>query len=280
LAELGAIWAGRRGIEMRTVSPIVPPAVAPAATPVDDLASSTVGDIARRSPASIRVFQRHRIDFCCGGKKTVTAAATSAGVEPASLLRELRTAISSPKTGEAWLCALPDSPSELSKAIVGRYHVALRGELPRLAAMADRVVEAHGKAMPQTLPPIAREVRALSEELRSHMREEEEILFPAIARLEAATAAQPASPADLETLLAAREHEHAVAGERLAVLRRLTQGFQPPEWACNTFRALYHGLAELERELHEHIHLENNVLFPRALAQAATGREVVMAERR
>lgn len=241
--------------------------------PPDDLGAARVADLARDFPATIRVFQRHQIDFCCGGKRSVADAAARARVELPTLVDEIRGALASEGGGDAaWLCSLPESLADLGKLIVGRYHVALRADLPRLVAMADRVEKVHGAELPHILPPLAATVRDLAAELDSHMREEEDGLFPAIERLErAAREGLPPQSTDLEALVSAREDEHTAAGEHLATLRRLSDDFAPPEWACNTFRGLYHGLAQLERELHEHIHLENNVLFPRALSLA--GRE-------
>lgn len=238
------------------------------ATPLPaDLADAQVAQLAREQPGTIRVFQRHRIDFCCGGKRRVAEAAERAGVDSARLVAELALAMGE-RAGDG-LDRLPETCADLGKWIVGRYHVALRGELPRLVRMADRVETVHGAEMPQILPPLAAHVRELAAELAHHMREEEESLFPAIERVERAVAGDaPVAEADLAALVAAREDEHAAAGEHLRALRELSADFTPPEWACNTFRGLYHGLAELERELHEHIHLENNVLFPRALALA------------
>lgn len=238
------------------------------ATPLPaDLADAQVAQLAREQPGTIRVFQRHRIDFCCGGKKRVAEAAERAGVDSGRLVAELALAMGE-RAGDG-LDRLPETCADLGKWIVGRYHVALRGELPRLVQMADRVETVHGAEMPQILPPLAAHVRELAAELAHHMREEEESLFPAIERVERAVAGDAAvAAADLAALVAAREDEHAAAGEHLRALRELAADFTPPEWACNTFRGLYHGLAELERELHEHIHVENNVLFPRALALA------------
>lgn len=232
-----------------------------------DLATAQVAQLARQHPGTIRVFQRHRIDFCCGGKRRVTEAAERAGLDAARLVTELTLAMGD--AAGSGLEHLPDSPGDLGKWIVSRYHVALRGELPRLVQMADRVETVHGAEMPEILPPLAAHVRALAAELFDHMREEEEALFPAIERVErAAEGGEAAAEGDLAALVAAREDEHEAAGEHLRALRELAADFTPPEWACNTFRGLYHGLGELERELHEHIHVENNVLFPRALALA------------
>lgn len=233
-----------------------------------DLAAAKVGELARDYPASIRVFQRHGIDFCCGGKRTVAEAAQRAGADAGGLLADLRQTFTE-ASGAVGAWDVPDSPADLAKLIVGRYHVALRSELPRLVAMANRVEQVHGAEMPQVLPALAAHVRALAAELDAHMLEEEDVLFPAIERMErAARRGEPIAPRDLAGVVEAREEEHTAAGERLAALRALSNAFTPPDWACNTFRGLYYGLAELERELHEHIHLENNVLFPRAMTLA------------
>ncbi len=246
------------------------PGTATAVHPEEDLAPARVADLARDYPGTIRVFQRYRIDFCCGGKRSVAEAAERAQVALPQLLADLRGALDrndSPLSAAA--TTLPDSLGDLGHMIVGRYHVALRMELPRLVAMADRVEKVHGAEMPDVLPALATTVRSLAAELMHHMAEEEDDLFPAIRRLERAARRGESGPAeDLAQVVAAREDEHTAAGEHLATLRKLSNDFVPPDWACNTFRGLYHGLAQLETELHEHIHLENNILFPRALALA------------
>ncbi len=253
-----------------------------------DLTLARVADLARLRPGTIRVFQRHAIDFCCGGGKSLAEAASRAGVALAPLVDEIRESIvasdgadrstSSDRPG-SWLGALPDSLADLAKLIVGRYHVALRGELPRLVKMADRVEAVHGAAMPEVLPRLTATIRALEGALVAHMREEEASVFPAIERLELAVARCEAPGSEgLAVAIAECEREHVLVGEGLREIRALTSGHVPPEWACNTFRGLYHGLAELEREVHEHVHLENNVLFPLTLQLAATGRGGARAE--
>jgi regulator of cell morphogenesis and NO signaling len=124
----------------------------------------------------------------------------------------------------------------------------------------DAVVKAHGDAHPRIVHPLARTLAGLSAELEQHMRKEEMILFPFVERGGPAPFGSVANP------IRVMEHEHDSAGQALAEMRRVTDGFTLPEGACNTFRALYAGLEELERDLHMHIHLENNILFPKALA--------------
>jgi regulator of cell morphogenesis and NO signaling len=152
--------------------------------------------------------------------------------------------------------------------ILARYHRPLQEELPRLAAMAQKVARAHGANFPEMIPPLQQRLSELADDLETHMMKEERVLFPYIAALEAAAIegrSLPRSPfGTVANPIAAMEADHDEAGRLLAEMNRLTGGYQLPEGACNTFRALFHGLAELEREMHLHVHLENNVLFPRA----------------
>lgn len=226
---------------------------------------SLVGEIAAAQPASIRVFQKYGIDFCCGGKRQLSDVCDERQIA----YDEIAAAIASaelPRDDRDWT----DAPlSALVDHIVHRYHDTLRQELPRLTAMADKVNTVHGAKMPETFPRLNRVFEELAEELTSHMAKEEMILFPAVQELEAAQdeGRRPQTRFPLGALrmpMSVMEQEHEHAGNLLATLRELTSGYETPEWACNTFRGLYAGLEELERDLHVHIHLENNILFPRA----------------
>ena len=224
-----------------------------------------VAEIATGNPATIRIFQRFGIDFCCGGKRPLREVCA----EKHMTFGELRTALED--AGSAGAADLPpaDAPlPELIRFILDEYHADLRGELPRLGQMAAKVLDVHGEKHPEVVPMLAATFRELRQELEDHMMKEERVLFPYVVRLEALAASDqglPASPfGSIQAPIGMMEHEHDVAGRLLARMRELTGGYIPPADACNTFRGLYHGLAELERDLHEHIHLENNVLFPRA----------------
>ncbi len=213
---------------------------------------SRVADLARERPETIRVFQRHGIDFCCGGKRSIAEACERHGVDAAKLEEDLRAAtVGEAPAGARW----DERPAaELVGHILGRFHAGLRDELARLEAMALRARERHGA----TYPPLV-EIAGVTGELRREMCEhldlEERELFPAILSGRPIGGASPFGRA---------EREHELVGTLLARLRALTGGYQPPAEACNTWRGLYHGLAELERDTHEHVHLENNVLFARA----------------
>lgn len=223
-----------------------------------------IADIASQNPATIRVFQRFGIDFCCGGKRPVGEACSEKQVTFGELQRELETA------GEPSATEIPAADAklgELIRFIVERYHADLRTELPRLSRMAAKVLDAHGSRHPE-LADLVLTFGGLREELESHMVKEERVLFPYVEKLEAlATDGQRLSGSpfgSIQAPIGMMEHEHDIAARALARLREITNAHTPPEDACNTFRGLYHGLAELEKALHEHIHLENNVVFPRA----------------
>jgi regulator of cell morphogenesis and NO signaling len=150
--------------------------------------------------------------------------------------------------------------------IVHSYHDALRDELPRLEATATKVAGVHGAKEP-VLAKIQDIIGELSADLRDHMQKEERVLFPAIRAIDSDP---PHQGGWIAAPIEVMEREHDRAGELLAELRRLSGGYRMPDWGCNTFRALYRGLEELEAAMHVHVHLENNVLFPRALRQTQT----------
>lgn len=224
-----------------------------------------VAEIAAGNPATIRIFQRFGIDFCCGGKRPLHEVCA----EKQMTFGELRTALEAADATGATGIPAADAPlAELVRFIVAEYHADLRVELPRLDQMAAKVLDAHGAKHPEMLSALVSTFRGLRQELEEHMMKEERVLFPYVERLEALAASGQglqASPfGSIEAPIGMMEHEHESAARALARLRELTGGYVAPADACNTFRGLYHGLAELEKDLHEHIHLENNVLFPQA----------------
>ena len=221
--------------------------------------TTTVAEIAAALPASVRVFQRHGIDFCCGGRKPLAAVCDEHGLSFSEIAADIEASTAMRTGGDR------DWSREELGVIIGHivvtYHQPLREELPRLEAMARKVADVHAGKAPHLIRVHAI-VAQLAAELAAHMRKEEIVLFPAIDALEVG-ALQSTNP--ISAPIAMMEHEHDDAGELLAELRKLTDGYEPPRWGCATMRALYHGLAELEAAMHVHVHLENNVLFPRAL---------------
>lgn len=229
---------------------------------------STVGEIAARLPATVRVFEKYGIDFCCGGKLPLADACRKRGLDPAAVLGELEGAASSPAADATdWQTA---ELGALMDHIVTTHHAYMKTELPRLEAMLAKVVQAHGAHHGEVLHSLSDIYAAMKEELDGHLMKEERVLFPLIAVLEMArtrgTAAPPSHCGSVRNPLRVMLMEHDSAGDALARMRALTGDYTPPADACNTFRALYHGLAEMEADLHRHIHLENNILFPRAVA--------------
>jgi len=228
---------------------------------------TTIAEIASAMPRAIPVFQKHGIDFCCGGRRALAEVCSEKGVGFETIVGEIETAgLKPPGTDTDWanepLGALVDH-------ILVRYHATLKEELPRLLALAEKVATVHGANHPDTLPALRDTFRSLKDELDSHLEKEEHVLFPYVRELEtAARGLRPAMSIPLglaSGAIGVMEREHEVAGLALKTIHRLTDGFRPPDDGCGSFRALYAGLEIFEADLHSHIHLENNILFPRAL---------------
>jgi len=217
-------------------------------------AETSIGSVAAEHPLATRVFARHGIDFCCGGGLPLSDACAARGVELDLVLAEIDCEIATSASDEVrW----DDEPlADLIEHIVHDFHEPLREELPRLAGMAKKVYAVHREKDPERLGEILEKIQGLRTELEAHMMKEEQVLFPMILAGRGPMAIGPVS---------VMEAEHAHAGDMLSRLRQLTDQYLPPEDACNTWRALWAGLEDLEHQLHVHIHLENNILFPRAL---------------
>jgi regulator of cell morphogenesis and NO signaling len=213
---------------------------------------SSLASLAASRAGASRVFHRHGLDFCCRGRLSLAEACAKSALDTQAILDEI--ASEEPRTAgfERWdekpLPALIDH-------ILTRYHEGHRREVPRLLAMAEKVEEVHADhpAVPRGL---AAHLRRMSQELEDHMGKEEVVLFPMIRSGRGSFAMGPVQVMELEHL------DHAANLERM---RQLANDCTPPPDACATWKALYLGLAELEREIMEHIHLENHALFPRAL---------------
>jgi regulator of cell morphogenesis and NO signaling len=229
----------------------------PAATEPFDRATR-VADLARARPETIRVFQRHGVDFCCGGKRSLADACAAHGLDYGRFAADLAAALAAPPDDPAPAWGEAPTP-QLVGHLLARYHAGLREELARLEAMAARANERHGAEHPE-LVRVAGSVARLRRAMVDHLTLEEREIFPALLAERFDEVARQVQTA---------EADHDEVGRLLADLRQATGGFEPPDWACNTWRGLYAGLAELERETHVHVHLENNVLFPRAAALAA-----------
>lgn len=221
----------------------------------------TVAEIVTERPARARVFEKHGIDYCCGGKLPLADACGRRGVDVDRVLADLHAADCQPPSADLDWTA--ESLSRLVNHIVQTHHVYLRNELPRLTQMVEKVQSVHADRHPE-LNECRTVFRGLRAELESHMMKEEQILFPMIVALENGRASATSHCGTINNPIRQMEHEHDDAGAALERLRTLTGGYAPPTDACNTYRAMLDGLAELEADLHQHIHKENNILFPRA----------------
>lgn len=223
---------------------------------------TTVGEIVRAAPARSRIFESLGIDYCCGGKKSLAEACRAKNLDPATMIAMLAALDGGPEA----TTANPDAMTlaELCDHIEFVHHGYLREELPRLDFMTRKVAAVHGDHEPRLLE-VRRVFEAFNAEMTAHTQEEETVVFPAIRHLESANGDKAAAVATLNAAFAKLEAEHENAGAALVQFRTLTDSYTPPEWACNTFRALYDGLDKLEKHTHQHVHQENNVLFPRAV---------------
>jgi len=221
---------------------------------------STVGDIVAGCPALASVFENIGIDYCCGGKKTLGDACRDKGLEPQSVLATLAQPPQTEPVADTAVMAL----TELADHIEQTHHAYLRSEFSRLNELTSKVASVHGDQNPR-LHQVSETCRALIAELSDHMMKEEQILFPLVRQLDASDTAPTFHCGSLANPIHQMESEHNQAGAALERLRELTDGFTPPDGACNSYRAMLNAIAHLERDLHLHIHKENNVLFPRAL---------------
>ena len=230
-----------------------------------------VGDVVAKHPRAAGVFEKYQIDYCCGGDQPLGIACHAAGLPPSEIIDEiLRTTLESSQDRD-WTTA---TLSELAAHIVSVHHAFLRNELPALEDRLRKVVHAHGARHGAELDALSRPFLGLKDELETHLEKEERVLFPAIERLERAHVAKekrpPAPFGSLRNPIGTLEHEHRSAGDLLGRMRRTTLDYTVPPDGCATYRALFEGLVRLEADLHRHIHLENNILFPRAIGLEAT----------
>lgn len=224
--------------------------------------STKVGDVVATHPRLARVFERIGIDFCCGGKRTIAQACAARGLDPQTVVVMLDAAAELPvASAAAQVETTGMGLAQLADHVVATHHAYLKEELPALLEKADRVATKHSWRDPR-LTEVAATVHAFAVDMFDHMEKEEQILFPLIRGLgtQSAPAHSVAGP------IRQMEAEHDSAGQAVARLRELTGGFTPDADSCNTHRALLAGLAHLEEDLHVHVHKENNVLFPRAIA--------------
>ncbi len=230
------------------------------------LAATTIGDIVAADYRTAAVFDRHGIDFCCGGKSPLAVVCQEKGIDLSALAEDLEAAKSTPadrsQNYAAWTLSF------LADYIINAHHTYLRENTAQIAAYAHKIAHVHGAHHPQVV-----EIAAIFDKVRAdmatHLREEEQVFFPAIKRAEANhNAGKAVEPTDLETIestLKTLSREHEAIGDATHQIRHLASGYAIPPDVCNTFMVTYQKLKEFEDDLHKHVHLENNILFPKAL---------------
>jgi regulator of cell morphogenesis and NO signaling len=227
-------------------------------------AGRAVRDLVLEKPAAARVFEKFGIDYCCGGGQTLADACKAVHRSVEEVTAEIEK--SEPTTAERdWRNA---SLTELAQYIVDKHHAFTQAEINRLTDLIAKVVTAHGKNHPE-LARVQSIFEGLSQELRMHMMKEEQLLFPYIADMEEAARLKRRPPVAMfgtvQNPVAAMIMEHEAAGQLLEKIREITNGYNVPPDACTSYRLLYQGLPAFEADLHQHIHLENNILFPRSI---------------
>jgi regulator of cell morphogenesis and NO signaling len=235
---------------------------------MQELSNKTIREIALESPLTTRVFEEFKIDFCCGGRVPFNEACEKAGVDPAAVQAKLDAVIENKNNGSTEAEKLRKSPTEMIEYIISTHHVFTRSEIARLLPLSDKVASRHGENHPELL--LIQEIfRDLAEGLLIHMQKEEAVLFPYIEQIDAAASGRLPVPlshfGSVQNPVRMMMFEHDRDGATLKKLRKLSSNYTAPADACPSFKGLYAGLEDFERDLHRHIHLENNVLFPQAV---------------
>ena len=229
-------------------------------------ATQTVREIAQTQPSSIHVFEQFGIEYCCGGGRPLGEACAAKEVDVNRVIAALEAASHSLSAQlKDWR---KEALSRLIEHIVVTHHAYCKGELPRLAGLAAKVVNRHGGTNPE-LALIRSKVAELAEELTEHLADEEVFVFPMIVNLEQRSRSvgrdSGHTSSSVGNPIALLVQDHDRAGVLMAEIRSLSRDFKVPGYACTSFRALYDGLRHFEEDLHRHVHLENNILFPRAI---------------
>ena len=217
------------------------------------LLEHSLAELVCERPGATAIFHRHRLDFCCGGQQSLASALAARGLAPEAIVAELEALPFGHDHDVDWRQA---DNATLIDHLLTRFHAVHREQLPELIRLARRVEQVH-RERPGCPRGLASQLMLMAEELEAHMQKEEQILFPLFLRGELALASGP---------VRVMEAEHEQHGGSLELISELTDDITPPEGACVTWRALYHGLRQLREDLMLHIHLENHLLFPRAQA--------------
>ena len=228
----------------------------------------TVRELVLENPEATRVFEKIGIDYCCGGGKSLEQACAAANLSLDHVIDSLELAEEEARTKQQDRNWQGEALADLVAHITGTHHKYTREEIARLGPLFDKVVSVHGKNHPE-LQHVRAAFRGLAQELTVHMMKEEAVLFPYIVGMEESVIQkEPVLPppfGSVQNPVAMMMHEHDSAGEALSTMRKASAGYTAPEDACISYQTLYKALADFEKDLHQHIHLENNILFPRAI---------------
>lgn len=229
-------------------------------------ATRPVGEIALEQPMSIPVFERYGIEYCCGGRMPLSEACELKDVAVEKVIAAIEATSNKPiARARDWS---KETLANLIVHIVAKHHSYCKNELVLLSGLAIKVSKQHGGRDPE-LSIIREKFAQLAEKLTEHLANEEVFVFPMIVKLERDKTRNCATPCESHPIvnepLALLMQDHDDAGALMAEIRSLSRNFNPPGYACATFRAFYEGLKEFEQDLHHHVHLENNILFPRAM---------------
>ena len=230
--------------------------------------SKTVREYAVEIPQSVRVFEKLGIDYCCGGGKSLSEACAQIKVPVEQVLSSLSAIVTPELNGASDWKQAP--LSDLVDHIVTKHHAYVKQELPRLDLLLNKVAGKHAEKHPE-LKRVLIVFGTMRDELNSHLLKEEQILFPYIKQIES-NGQRRAMFGSVRNPIHMMEIEHDSAGEALRELRQITNQFTAPEEGCFSYKTLYQGLVEFEADLHQHIHLENNILFPRAIELEGVGK--------
>lgn len=231
------------------------------------LIEPTIGETVKQDFRAAQVFSRYGIDFCCGGKKTLSEVCKSKNLNEGDIRKELALLAASDPDGNYGFTEM--EPDDLCDYIVTKHHRYINRTVPVIYQYLEKVVKVHGHGYPE-LAIVQENFLLAIDELNRHMMKEEHILFPYVSELAKARREKreiPATPfGSVENPIRMMEHEHDTAGGLIGAINQATKNYTIPPEACNTFRVLYQSLQEFENDLHVHIHLENNILFPAAIA--------------
>lgn len=230
-----------------------------------DISGKTIGEFVAEDYRTAKVFEKYGIDFCCGGKIALSETCREKRIDLVTIQRDIEASKNEPvdrsQNYATW------ELSFLADYIINTHHSYLKENTGQIAVYTRKIAEVHGSNHPEVIE-IARIFEKIATDMAVHLREEEEVLFPAVRRIDAARKAD-AEPEvkDIETIMACLDklnREHEEIGDAVHTIRRLANDYEIPDDVCNTFMVTYQKLKEFEDDLHKHVHLENNILFLKA----------------